>query len=65
VCADHAMEEGSEKTACRKRTFLILQREEAGIKGNAGTGIEVEGQWQDAKVRRINNAVHASHTTCT
>jgi hypothetical protein len=52
VCADHAMEEGSEKTACRKRTFPILQPHEAGVKGNAGTGIEVEGQWQGCKSKK-------------
>jgi hypothetical protein len=46
------MEEGSEKTACRKRTFLILQPHEAGVKGNAGTGIEVEGQWQGRKSKK-------------
>jgi hypothetical protein len=63
MCADHAMEEASEKTIPAKGfLFLFLQPHEA-----EGKRTQERKFWKCTKLQNkgINNAVHASHTTCT
>jgi hypothetical protein len=56
---------GARKLHAGKGLFCSFSEKRLDLRETQEQGLKSKGNGKDAKVRRINNAVHASHTTCT